>query len=55
MSKEESEVAFIPDNISNISSGKERFNEENTHKLEDFSISKVTKIQNNNFDPDSGL
>ena len=33
MSKEGSEVAFIPDNISNISSGKERFNEDTSQKI----------------------
>lgn len=35
MSKEGSEVAFIPDNISNISSAKEKFNEDTSQKIDD--------------------
>ena len=43
-------MAFIPDNISNISSGKEKFNEETSQKIEDSYISKLAKLQNLNID-----
>ncbi len=55
MSKEGSEVAFIPDNISNISSGKEKFNEDTSQKNDDSYISKLTKFQNNHIDSEHGL
>lgn len=55
MSKDVSEVAFIPDNISNISSGRQALNEDTSQKIEDYSVSKVTKNLNIQMDHYSGL